>query len=176
MTVLICGFMEKLTGRKLTTYRIKSLMAKIGGTMLLFYMVFKYLDTWAWVANVLPRAGMTFDQMFYQLVYGRWLMFTELVLCLAVPVVFLLTPLRRKPVFMYSGAFLACVGVVINRYVFTVQSLAVPVLPFTKWVVYSPNWAEWSTSLMVVAYGFIIMSLSYRYLPIFPQEVSLNRK
>jgi len=29
---------------------------------------------------------------------------------------------------------------------------------------------------MVIAYGFIIMSLSYRYLPIFPQEVSLNRK
>ena len=61
---------------------------------------------------------------------------------------------------MYSGAFLACVGVVINRYVFTVQSLAVPVLPFTKWVVYSPNWAEWTTSLMVIAYGFIIMRCS----------------
>ncbi len=176
LTVLICGFIEKLSGRQMTTYRIKSLMAKIGGTMLLIYMVFKYLDTWAWINNVLPRAGLTFDQMFYELVYGRWLFFTELVLCLPVPVIFLLTPLRKKPFFMYAGAILACVGVIINRYVFTVQALAQPVLPFTKWVVYAPNWAEWSTSLMIVAYGFIIMSLSYRYLPIFPQEVALNKK
>jgi len=176
LTVLICGFMEKLSGRKLTTYRVKSLMAKIGGTMLLIYMVFKYLDTWAWINNVLPRAGLTFDQMFYELVYGRWLFFTELVLCLPVPVIFLLTPLRKKPAFLYAGATLACLGVVINRYVFTVQALAMPVLPFTKWEIYYPNWAEWSTSLMIVAYGFIVMSLSYRYLPIFPQEVALNKK
>ena len=38
--------------------------------------------------------------MFYELVYGRWLFFTELVLCLPVPVIFLLTPLRKKPAFM----------------------------------------------------------------------------
>jgi len=176
LTVLICGLTEKMTGRKLTTYRIKSLMAKIGGTMLLFYLVFKYLDTWAWIVNLLPRAGMTFDQMFYGLVYGRWLFFTELVLCLPVPVILLLTPLRKKPVCMYLGCFLGCTGVVINRYVFTVQTLALPVLPFTGWAVYAPNWTEWATSLMVIAYGFIIMSLSYRYLPIFPQEVGLNRK
>ena len=176
MTVLICGFMEKVTGRKLTTYRVKSLMCKIGGTMLLIYTVFKYLDTWAWINDILPRAGLTFDQMFYGLIYGKWLFFCELVLCLIVPVVCLLTPLRKKPFFMYSGAILACAGVVINRYVFTVQALAQPVLPFTKWEMYAPNWAEWATSLMVIAYGFIIMSLSYRYLPIFPQEVGLNKK
>jgi molybdopterin-containing oxidoreductase family membrane subunit len=176
LTVLICGFMEKLTGRKMTTYRIKSLMAKIGGTMLLIYMVFKFLDTWAWIANVLPRAGLTFDQMFHELIYGRWLFFTELVLCLPVPVIFLLTPLRKKPAFMYAGCALSCLGVVVNRYVFTVQALAQPVLPFTNWVTYAPNWAEWSTSLLVVAYGFIVMSLSYRYLPVFPQETALNKK
>jgi len=110
------------------------------------------------------------------MVYGKWLFFSELVLCLIVPVICLLTPLRKKPFFMYTGAILACAGVVINRYVFTVQALAQPVLPFTKWEIYTPNWAEWATSLMVIAYGFIIMSLSYRYLPIFPQEVGLNKK
>ncbi len=175
LTVLIAGFIEKLSGRKMTTYRIKSLMAKIGGSMLLLYMVFKYMDTWAWINGILPKAGLTFDQMFYGMVYGKWLFFTELVLCIPVPVIFLLTPLRRKPVFMYLGAILACAGVVINRYVFTVQSLAQPVLPFTKWEIYAPNWAEWAPSFMILAYGFIIMSLSYRYLPIFPQEKKLNK-
>jgi len=175
LTVLIAGFIEKLSGRKMTTYRIKSLMAKIGGSMLLLYMVFKYMDTWAWINGILPKAGLTFDEMFYGMVYGKWLFFTELVLCIPVPVIMLLTPLRRKPVFMYLGAILACTGVVINRYVFTVQSLAQPVLPFTKWEIYAPNWAEWAPSFMILAYGFIIMSLSYRYLPIFPQEKKLNK-
>jgi len=174
LTILICALIEKMSGRKMTTYRIKSLMAKIGGSMLLLYMVFKYMDTWAWITGVLPKAGMTFDQMFYGMIYGKWLFFTELVLCIPVPVIMLLTPLRKKPFFMYLGAILACTGVVINRYVFTVQTLAMPVLPFDSWRTYAPNWAEWAPSFMILAYGFIIMSLSYRYLPIFPQEKKLN--
>ena len=32
-----------------------------------------------------------------------------------------------------------------------------------------------STSGMIVAYGFLVMSLSYRYLPVFPQEKALNK-
>ena len=48
-------------------------------------------------------------------------------------------------------------------------------MPFDRWTSYVPNWAEWSTSIMIVAYGFFVMSLSYRYLPIFPQEVKLNK-
>jgi len=28
---------------------------------------------------------------------------------------------------------------------------------------------------MIVAYGILVMSISYRYLPIFPQEVKLNK-
>lgn len=174
LTVLICGLIEKMSGRKMTTYRIKSLMAKIGGSMLLLYMVFKYMDTWAWINGVLPKAGLTFDQMFYGMIYGKWLFYAELVLCIPIPVIMLLTPLRKKPVFMYLGAILACTGVVINRYVFTVQTLAQPVLPFTEWETYAPNWAEWAPSFMILAYGFIIMSLSYRYLPLFPQEKKLN--
>jgi len=63
----------------------------------------------------------------------------------------------------------------LNRYLFTVQSIAMPILPFDTWQVYAPNWAEWSTSGMIVAYGFLVMSLSYRYLPVFPQEKVLNK-
>jgi molybdopterin-containing oxidoreductase family membrane subunit len=88
----------------------------------------------------------------------------------------LVTPaVRNRPALLYTAAILDCVGIVINRFVFTVQSLAIPVMPFDQWFSYSPNWAEWSTSLMIVAYGFLVMSLSYRYLPIFPQERALNR-
>jgi molybdopterin-containing oxidoreductase family membrane subunit len=63
---------------------------------------------------------------------------------------------------------------VINRFVQTVQTSAHPVLPFDDWQIYIANWAEWSTTLMILAYGALLLSLSYRYLPIFPKEKQLN--
>ncbi len=175
-TVLCCTFMEKLTGRKLVDYKTKALMGKIAGTMLSVYMVFKILDTWAWANNYLPSVGMTFDQMFYGVIYGKWLMFTEIVLCGVVPAIMLITPsIRNNPTMLYTAGILDCIGITLNRYLFTVQAIAIPVMPFDSWQTYAPNWAEWATSGMIVAYGFLVMSLSYRYLPVFPQEKMLNK-
>lgn len=175
-TVLVCTFMEKLTGRKLVDFKTKALMGKIAGTMLTVYIFFKILDTWAWANNYLPSVGMTFDQMFYGVIYGKWLMFSEIVLCGVVPAIMLITPsIRNNPTMLYTAGILDCIGVTLNRYLFTVQSIAMPLLPFDNWQTYAPNWAEWSTSGMIVAYGFLVMSLSYRYLPVFPQEKALNK-
>jgi len=175
-TVLCCTFMEKITGRKLVDFKTKALMGKIAGTMLTVYIFFKILDTWAWANNYLPSIGMTFDQMFYGVIYGKWLMFTEIILCGLVPAIMLITPsIRNNPTLLYTAAILDCIGVTINRYVFTVQSIAMPLMPFDSWQFYYPNWAEWATSGMIVAYGFLVMSLSYRYLPVFPQERALNK-
>ncbi|WP_027180073.1 menaquinone reductase integral membrane subunit QrcD [Maridesulfovibrio bastinii] len=175
-TVLICALMEKLTGRKLVDYKVKALMGKIAGAMLCLYMFFKIIDTWAWAVGYLPSVGMTFDQMFYGTIYGKWLLWTELGLCGVLPAIMLITPsIRNKPFWLYTAAILDCAGITINRYVFTVQSIAVPVMPFDKWQTYAPNWAEWATSGMIVAYGALVISLAYRYLPVFPQEVKLNK-
>lgn len=175
-TVLCCTFMEKLTGRKLVDFKTKALMGKIAGTMLTVYIIFKILDTWAWANNYLPSIGMTFDQMFYGVIYGKWLMFTEIVLCGVVPAIMLITPsIRNNPTLLYTAGILDCIGVTLNRYLFTVQAIAIPVMPFDSWQTYAPNWAEWATSGMIVAYGFLVMSLSYRYLPVFPQEKMLNK-
>lgn len=176
-TVLVCGIMEKLTGRKLVDFKIKALMGKIAGAMLCLYMFFKIIDTWAWATGYLPSVGMTFDQMFYGTIYGKWLLWTELGLCGVLPAIMLITPsIRNNPLWLYTAAILDCAGVTINRYVFTVQSIAVPVMPFDKWQTYAPNWAEWATSGMIVAYGVLVLSLAYRYLPMFPQEIKLNNK
>jgi len=175
-TVLVCTFMEKLTGRKLVDYKTKALMGKIAGTMLTVYIFFKILDTWAWANNYLPSVGMTFDQMFYGVIYGKWLMFTEIILCGLVPAIMLITPsIRNNPTLLYTAGILDCIGITLNRYLFTVQAIAIPVLPFDNWQTYAPNWAEWATSGMIVAYGFLVMSLSYRYLPVFPQERAMNK-
>ncbi|KAB1440289.1 menaquinone reductase integral membrane subunit QrcD [Pseudodesulfovibrio senegalensis] len=176
-TVLVCTFMEKLTGKKLVEYKVKALMGKIAGTMLTVYIFLKILDTWAWATGYLPSVGLTFDDMFYGVAYGKWMMFTEIVLCGVLPAIMLITPsIRNKPALLYTAGLLDCVGITINRYVFTVQTIAFPAMPFDKWFVYYPNWVEWASSIMIVAYGFLVLSLSYRYLPVFPQERGLNYK
>ncbi|MEF2144330.1 MAG: menaquinone reductase integral membrane subunit QrcD [Desulfovibrionaceae bacterium] len=174
-TVLVCTAMEKITGRKLVEYKVKALMGKIAGSMLCLYLFFKYLDTWAWATDVLPRMGFTFDQMFYQVIYGKWLFWSELLVCGLVPAIMLIVPaFRNRPWMLYTAAILDCTGIVINRYVFTVQTIALPVMPFDKWYTYAPNWSEIATSVMIVAYGLLVLTLSYRYLPVFPQERELN--
>ena len=40
--------------------------------------------------------------------------------------------------------------------------------------IYAPNWAEWGACALVMAYAAMVLSLSYRYLPMFPQEARLN--
>ncbi|TVQ97137.1 MAG: molybdopterin oxidoreductase [Desulfovibrionales bacterium] len=174
-TMLVATLMEKMTGRKLVDFSVKALMGKISGVMLAIYLIFKYLDTWGWYAGILPRSGLTFSEMFYGLAYGKWLLFSELIVFGLVPCVLLLySKTRNTPWILYSACTMVGIGVIINRYVQTAQTLAHPVMPFDRWYVYVPTWAEWAPSLAVVAYGALILSLAYRYLPVFPQERKLN--
>jgi molybdopterin-containing oxidoreductase family membrane subunit len=69
---------------------------------------------------------------------------------------------------------LAVLGVCLNRWVMVLQVLAIPVLTFEGWAAYFPSWQEFATTLLPVALGTIAISISYRYLPIFPQELELN--
>lgn len=175
-TVLIATFVEKLTGKKLVSWDVKQVMGKVCGIMFSIYIVFKLLDTLGWIWGILPRSGMTFDQMFHGWIYGKWMFFLELFVCGVLPAVLLFVKrLREKPALFYLAGFLACLGVTINRYVQTVQTLAIPVMPFDVWETYCPNWAEWGSSCMVLAYAWIVVALSYRYLPLFPQERELNK-
>ena len=172
--MLVATLMEKMTGRKLVDFSTKALMGKIAGFLLSIYIFLKIIDTWAWATGVLPRLGFTFQQM-YNEVYGMWLLWFEIGVFGVLPAILLIVPkFRNRPGLLYTAAIMNCLGICINRFVFTVQSLAIPVMPFDVWTSYMPNWAEYSTSLMIVAYGFIVLSLSYRYLPIFPQERKLN--
>jgi len=141
---------------------------------MLVYGVFKFMDTWVWAKDLLPRQGLTFDQMFHGLAYGEWLLWAEL-LCIVIPaVILLIPPVRNKWGFYYLALFLGVIGVTINRYVQTVQTLALPVMPFDSWFTYIPNWAEWGACCLVLGFAGLVMSLAYRYLPMFPQERELN--
>jgi len=68
------------------------------------------------------------------------------------------------------AAVFVLAGVAINRFVMTIQTLALPTLEFDQFLSYVPSWQETATFLAVVAYGVILYSISYRYFPLFPQE------
>ncbi|MGE5127657.1 MAG: molybdopterin oxidoreductase, partial [Betaproteobacteria bacterium] len=83
---------------------------------------------------------------------------------------------RRDPRLLVAAAFLACAGVALNRFVMTVQTLALPTLAFDPFLSYTPSWQELASFLAVVAYGVILYSLSFRYFNLFPQERELARQ
>jgi molybdopterin-containing oxidoreductase family membrane subunit len=45
-----------------------------------------------------------------------------------------------------------------------------PTLAFDQFISYLPSWQEVASFGAVIAYGVIVYSVSYRYLPLFPRE------
>jgi molybdopterin-containing oxidoreductase family membrane subunit len=174
LTILVTMMVEGITRKKLVRREAISLLAKVTGYLLAFYMLVKILDTWWWATHTAPNMGVSFSE-FFQAPYGLWLLFAEIVVCGIIPAIILLTPRAREDdVLLIVACVLDCAGIVINRFVFTVQNLALPVLPFDRLEIYVPTWQEWAPTVAVLAYGALLISLSYRYLPMFPRERELN--
>ena len=175
-TILVTKITEKITKKKLVKENVIQLLAKIAGWMLATYMVAKIIDTIYWATVTAPSKG--FDLMaFYSNnpLYGIWILILELVVCGIVPAAILITPKwRNNPRGLTLAVILAVIGVCLNRWVMILQLLAIPVLPFENWAFYFPSWQEIATTILPVCYGIILIMLSYRYLPVFPQEKELN--
>jgi len=175
-TILVTKITEKVTNKKLVKDNVIQVLAKIAGWMLATYMVAKIIDTIYWATVTAPSKG--FDLMtFYSNnpVYGIWILILELVVCGIVPAAILITPKwRGHPRGLTLALILAVIGVCLNRWVMVLQVLAIPVLPFENWAFYIPSWQEIATTILPVCYGIILIMLSYRYLPVFPQEKELN--
>ena len=54
------------------------------------------------------------------------------------------------------------------------QIMAVPVTSFDTWALYITSWQEAATTIMPVAYGIILIAITYRYFPVLPPENELN--
>jgi len=174
LTILVCMMVQGVSRKQLVGREAISLLAKVTGYLLTFYHIFKFLDTWWWATHTAPKMGMSFAE-FFQGPYGMWLLVAELVVCGVLPAIILLIPKAREDdVLLIVACVLNCTGVVINRFVFTIQNLALPVLPFEELQIYVPTWTEWAPTVGVLAYGALLLSLSYRYLPMFPRERELN--
>jgi molybdopterin-containing oxidoreductase family membrane subunit len=99
----------------------------------------------------------------------------EIIICGIFPAIILLIPrAREQHGWLIIASLLNCTGIVFNRFLFIVVTLAIPVMPFDRFWSYLPTWQEWGIGLAVVGYGFLLFSAAYRYLPLFPKEGELN--
>lgn len=174
-TILCTKLTEAVTRKKLVPKNVYQLLAKISGWLLAGYMVLKIADTLVWIFDIAPRAGLSFMDFYKGGSYGVWLLVAEIIACGVVPAIILMTPrYRENEQLLIFGCLLNCTGIVLNRFVFTVVTLAVPVMPFDRFWSYLPTWQEWGIAMALIGYGFLVFSISYRYLPVFPKEEELN--
>lgn len=174
-TILVTRLTEAVTRKKLVPDQAIRTLARIAGWLLAGYMVLKIADTLAWAWGIVPGAGLTFMDFYREGPYGIWLFVAEIGLFGIVPAVLLLIPrARENRAILLLACLMNCAGIVLNRFVFIVVTLAIPVMPFDRFWSYLPTWQEWGVSMSVVGYGVLLFSLSYRYLPLFPKERELN--
>jgi molybdopterin-containing oxidoreductase family membrane subunit len=175
-TILITRITEKVTRKQLVKPDVIDLLAKISGWMLATYIIAKIIDTWYWAAVTAPSKGFSLMDFYSNNpLYGIWILVLEIVICGVVPAAILISEKGRSNSVAFTAAVvLAVLGVCVNRWVMVLQVLAMPVLTFESWAMYYPSWQEVATTVLPVAYGVILIALSYRYLPIFPQERELN--
>jgi molybdopterin-containing oxidoreductase family membrane subunit len=174
-TILCTKLTEFLSRKKLVPDDAIQFLAKLSGWLLALYMVLKTFDYLGWIYGIVPRSGLTFMDFFNEGPYGVWLIVAEMIFCGFLPAIILLTPAGRKSQgWLILASLLNCTGIVLNRFLFIIVTLAVPVMPFDRFWGYLPTWQEWGIGLAVVGYGFLVFSLAYRYLPMFPKEAELN--
>jgi len=175
-TLMCTKILEKASGKQLVKDNVVDLLAKISGWMILTYIIAKIADTIYWALVTAPAMGHTLMDFYSNNpVYGIWILVLEIVIGGIIPAIILVTPkTRRNGYLRMTAIILGVIGVSVNRWVMVLQVMAVPVMPFDFWAMYYPSWQEVATTILPVAYGIILIALSYRYLPIFPQEPDLN--
>ena len=175
-TLLVTRITEVVSGKKLVKENVIQLLAKISGWMIGTYIIAKIIDTWYWATVTAPAKGFSLMDFYSDnALYGIWILIAEIVIGGIVPAAILMTKAGRgNPSARLVAFVLGVVGVCLNRWVMVLQTMAVPVLTFDTWQLYYPSWQEVATTILPVAYGIILIMISFRYLPIFPQEAELN--
>lgn len=172
--LLTTWLVSKLSRKPLVTPAVYGKLGKISGILLIIYILFKSMDTLIWINSTSPAAGFAAYEFYSNDSFGTWILFAEIVLCGLVPAVILLNKKARANMRLLVGAALmACAGIALNRFVMTIQTLALPTLTFDPFLSYVPSWQEAATFLAVVAYGVLVYSFSFRYFTLFPQEREL---
>ena len=173
--MLITMIVSKLSRKRLVDDFVLSRLGRISGVLLSIYIVAKMADTLVWIFVTLPGTGFDAAEFYRSEMFGTWVLFLELTVFGLLPATILLNRRRLRSLrWLVAGGLLTCLGVVFNRFVFTLQTLSVPTMSFDRFMIYWPSGQEWAVVGGVFAYGVILYSLSFRYLNLFPRERELQ--
>jgi molybdopterin-containing oxidoreductase family membrane subunit len=173
---LTTGLVEKVARRRLVTPEVYETLGRISGKLLMVYVLLKTLDTLSWINETAPARGFPAHRFYETGAFGTWILFAEVALFGLIPALLLMSPrVRSQRIWLMTAALLACAGVTLNRFVLTVQTLALPTMPFDRMLLYLPSWQEVAAFGAVAAYGVLVYSFSFRYLTLFPQERELSK-
>lgn len=171
LTTWVAG---KLSRKRLVKEEVFDTLARVSGSLSIVYVLAKCVDTLIWLNYTSPAYGVHPEQFYVWKPFGTWILFAEIIVFGLLPALMLLNSRRRRNrAWLLSAAVLICFGIALNRFVLTIQTLALPTLPFDRFMLYWPSWQETATFLAVVAYGVLLYSFSFRYLTLFPQEKEL---
>jgi len=169
--IVTTRLVEAITKKQLVKREVYALLGRISGSLLLGYVLLKSIDTILWINNTSPAAGFPAFEYYQRKAFGTWILLSEIILFGLLPALVLVNKKRLQDLrWVVPAAVFVLAGVAINRFVMTIQTLALPTLEFDQFLSYVPSWQETATFLAVVAYGVILYSISYRYFPLFPQE------
>jgi Ni/Fe-hydrogenase subunit HybB-like protein len=173
--MLTTWLVSKITRKQLVKPEVYQSLGKISGNLLIVYVLLKTIDTIVWINSTSPGLGFHAASFYQHPDFGTWMMFAEILVCGLIPALMLLNKkVRSHTGWLVTAALLACIGIVLNRFVLTIQTLALPTLPFDIFMSYVPSWQEVATFMAVLAYGVLVYSVSFRYLTLFPQERELQ--
>jgi molybdopterin-containing oxidoreductase family membrane subunit len=173
-TILVTKTVERVTGKKLVKDYVIQLLAKIAGWMILVYIVAKIIDTIYWANVTAPQLGFSLSDFYGSGFYRISILYAEIIIGGIIPAFILIFKRSREnSTLLVVALILAVLGICLNRWVMVLQVMAVPVMSFDQWAHYFPSWQEIATTVLPIAYGIILISITYRYLPVFPQEQEL---
>jgi Ni/Fe-hydrogenase subunit HybB-like protein len=174
-TLIILEIIESFSRKRLVTDDAKQILAKIAARMLAAYIILKMADTLIWAVKLAPKAGFHIADFYRSGPYGWWTLIVEIGLLGILPAILLnIERFRKNRSLLIIGGIMTCAGVVLNRFIASVAPLAIPVLPFESFHTYLPSWQELGVVMGFLGYAGLVLSLAYRYLPIFPHEIQLN--
>jgi molybdopterin-containing oxidoreductase family membrane subunit len=173
--LLTTWIVERISKRRLVRPEVATTLGRISGALLAVYVLAKAMDTLIWINRTAPAAGSHAFAFFRWQPVATWILFAEIVVCGLLPALVLLSRSKTRDArWLVPAAFLACCGVVLNRFVMTLQTLSLPSLPFDEFESYVPSWQEVAAFGGVLGYAVLVYSISFRYLPLFPEERELN--
>lgn len=173
--ILTTRLVGAISRKRLVRPEVLSNLGRISGVLLLVYVLLKSIDTLVWINGTTPRLGLKAFDFYSSSPLGTWTLLVEiLALGLLPAAILLLRRTRENPRWLIAGSLLACAGVALNRFIMTIQTLAMPTLPFDPVLNYLPSWEETGVFMGMLAYGVLVYSFSFRYLSLFPEERELT--